>query len=71
MIIAAPVVLLQGQLGVSEVHASCLPEDKLNYISDCQTNDIAVDAADIVLVDDENKRAPTFNFLIKENDYFN
>ncbi len=88
---------IASQLGVSEVHASCLPEDKLNYISDCQTNDIdvcmigdgindapalkkanvgiamggigsdiAVDAADIVLVDDEIKELPHLISLSKK-----
>lgn len=77
---------IAGQLGISEVHANCLPEDKLNHIRKYQDNyeavcmigdgindapalktadvgiamggigsDIAVDAADIALVDDEVK----------------
>ena len=76
-------------LGIPEVHAGCLPEDKLNYIGSCQRkregvcmigdgindapalkkadvgiamggvgSDIAVDAADIALVDDEVKELP-------------
>ena len=77
------------QLGVDEVRAPCLPEDKLQYIRACQNageklcmigdgvndapalkaadvgiamggvgSDIAVDAADIALVDDEVKELP-------------
>ncbi len=77
------------QLGISEVHSSCLPEDKLRYIDGYQQaeepvcmvgdgindapalkkamvgiamggtgSDIAVDAADIALVDDEVKELP-------------
>ena len=80
---------IANQLGIHEVHASCLPEDKLNYIGTCQENseavcmigdgindapalkkanvgiamggigsDIAVDAADIALVDDEIRELP-------------
>ena len=80
---------IANQLGIHEVHASCLPEDKLNYIGTCQENseavcmigdgindapalkkanvgiamggigsDIAVDAADIALVDDEIRGLP-------------
>ena len=80
---------IADQLGIHEVHASCLPEDKLNYIGTCQENseavcmigdgindapalkkanvgiamggigsDIAVDAADIALVDDEIRELP-------------
>ena len=78
-----------NSLGLKEIHANCLPEDKLNYIDSCQKknsfvcmigdgvndapalkkanvgiamggigSDIAVDAADIVLVDDEIKELP-------------
>lgn len=80
---------IAGQLGISEVHAGCLPEDKLGYISEYQQDgksvcmigdgindapalknanvgiamggvgsDIAVEAADIALVDDEIKELP-------------
>ena len=80
---------IANQLGVQEVLANCLPEDKLNYIGEYQTggrpvcmigdgvndapalkkadvgiamggvgSDIAVDAADIALVDDEVKELP-------------
>ena len=80
---------IAGQLGISEVHANCLPEDKLRYIGEYQKNgnavcmigdgindapalkkanvgiamggvgsDIAVDAADIALVDDEIRELP-------------
>lgn len=80
---------IAGQLGISEVHAGCLPEDKLGYISGYQRDgksvcmigdgindapalksanvgiamggvgsDIAVEAADIALVDDEIKELP-------------
>ena len=77
------------ELHLNEIHAACLPQDKLRYIEDCQSrgesicmigdgindapalkkamvgiamggvgSDIAVDAADIVLVDDEMKELP-------------
>ena len=77
------------QLGINEVHAQCMPEDKLKYIDGFQKlnqpvcmigdgindapalkkadvgiamgggeADIAVDAADIALVDDEIKELP-------------
>lgn len=77
------------ELGIDQVHADCLPEDKLNYIDSYQKgngkvcmigdgindapalkkaevgiamggigSDIAVDAADIALVDDEIKELP-------------
>lgn len=77
------------QLGMEEVHAGCLPEDKLTWIGNFQSagepvcmigdgindapalkkadvgiamggvgSDIAVDAADIALVDDEVKELP-------------
>ena len=80
---------IAGQLRIAEVHADCLPEDKLTYIRTCQQSggsvcmmgdgvndapalkaadvgiamggvgsDIAVDAADIALVDDEVKELP-------------
>ena len=80
---------IAGQLGIREVRANCLPQDKLRYIDEYQTtgqpvcmigdgindapalkkaevgiamggtgSDIAVDAADIVLVDDEVKELP-------------
>lgn len=84
------------ELGIYEIHANCLPEDKLNRISDFQQNDepvcmigdgvndapalkranvgiamggvgsdIAVDAADIALVDDEVKELPHLLALSK------
>ena len=84
------------KLGVLEVHAGCLPEDKLNYIGGYQAasrpvcmvgdgvndapalkkanvgiamggigSDIAVDAADIALVDDEVKELPHLVALSK------
>ena len=80
---------IAGRLGIREVYASCLPEEKLNYIGSCQEkgdsvcmigdgindapalkkadvgiamggvgSDIAVDAADIALVDDEIRELP-------------
>ncbi len=80
---------IAGELGIGEIHAECLPEDKLKWIADYQEkkqsvcmigdgvndapalkkadvgiamggigSDIAVDAADIVLVDDEVKELP-------------
>ena len=80
---------IAGQLGINEVHAGCLPEDKLGYISGYQQDgksvcmigdgindapalknanvgiamggvgsDIAVEADDIALVDDEIKELP-------------
>lgn len=80
---------IAGQLHIEEVHAQCLPEDKLNWIDSYQKkaeqvcmigdgindapalkkadvgiamggvgSDIAVDAADITLVDDEVKELP-------------
>lgn len=84
------------ELHIGEVHANCLPEDKLNYIGEYQKNgeavcmigdgindapalkkanvgiamggigsDIAVDAADIALVDDEVKELPHLLALSK------
>ncbi len=84
------------QLRISEVHANCLPEDKLNWIDRYQQkkesicmigdgvndapalkkanvgiamggigSDIAVDAADIALVDDEVKELPHLLALSK------
>lgn len=81
--------MIAQQLCISETHAGCLPEDKLNYIKTYQNNgyavcmigdgindapalkkanvgiatggvgsDIAIDAADIVIVDDEIKELP-------------
>ncbi len=80
---------IAGQVGIDEVHCSCLPEDKLNLIAQYEEegepvcmigdgindapalkkafvgiamggvgSDIAVDAADIALVDDEVKELP-------------
>ncbi len=80
---------IAGQLNIQEVHASCLPEDKLTWIRayqkqnspvcmigdgindapalktadvgiamGCVGSDIAVDAADIALIDDEVKELP-------------
>ncbi len=87
---------IAGQLHIREVHANCLPEDKLNWISSYQQkqekvcmigdgindapalkkadvgiamggvgSDIAVDAADIALVDDEVKELPHLIALSK------
>ncbi|MCD7836053.1 MAG: HAD-IC family P-type ATPase, partial [Lachnospiraceae bacterium] len=87
---------ISGQLHVDEVHAECLPEDKLNWIDSYQKkgeticmigdgvndapalkkanvgiamggigSDIAVDAADIALVDDEVKELPHLIALSK------
>lgn len=84
------------QLGIDEIHANYLPEDKLNHIETYQTagtavcmigdgindapalkkadvgiamggvgSDIAVDAADIALVDDEVKELPHLLSLSK------
>lgn len=84
------------RLGISEVHANCLPEDKLTYIGAYQKNgdavcmigdgindapalkkadvgiamgsvgsDIAVEAADIALVDDEIRKLPHLMSLSK------
>ena len=85
------------QLGIGEIHANCLPEDKLNHIGTYQDNgqdvcmigdgindapalkkanvgiamggvgsDIAVDAADIALIDDEIKELPHLLALSKK-----
>ncbi|OBR95099.1 putative copper-exporting P-type ATPase V [Clostridium ragsdalei P11] len=87
---------IANQLHIEEVHANCLPEDKLNWISAYQKkkqevcmigdgindapalkmanvgiamggvgSDIAVDAADIALVDDEVKELPHLLALSK------
>ena len=87
---------IAGQLGIREIHANCLPEDKLNCIGAYQENgnavcmigdgindapalkkanvgiamggigsDIAVDAADIALVDDEIHKLPHLLSLSK------
>ena len=84
------------QLGISEIQANCLPEDKLKYINEYQNrqeavcmigdgindapalkaadvgiamggvgSDIAVDAADIALGDDEGKELPHLLALSK------
>ncbi len=87
---------IAGKLHISEVRASCLPEDKLKYIEEYQNkgmpvcmigdgvndapalkkadvgiamggigSDIAVDAADIALIDDEVKELPHLVALSK------
>lgn len=87
---------IAGQLHINEVHANCLPEDKLNWIEKFQQkkeavcmigdgvndapalkkatvgiamggvgSDIAVDAADIALVDDEVRELPHLLALSK------
>ena len=84
-------------LGIKDIHANCMPEDKLNYIDEYQKNgnvvcmigdgindapalkksnigiamggigsDIAVDSADIVLVDDEIRELPHLLALSKK-----
>ncbi len=83
------------ELGIIQIKANCLPEDKMNYISEYRKNgstamigdgindapalktadvgiamggvgsDIAVDAADIALVDDEVKELPHLIALSK------
>lgn len=89
-------VAIAEQLHINELHANCLPEDKLNWIASYQENeeivcmigdgvndapalkaadvgiamggvgsDIAVDAADIALVDDEVKELPHLIALSK------
>lgn len=88
---------IAGRLGINEVHADCLPEDKLHYIDTYQQSgkavcmigdgindapalkkadtgiamgsagsDIAVDAADIALADDEVKELPHLFSLSKK-----
>lgn len=89
--------IIGRQLGIQEIQANCLPEDKLNQIGAFQTHghavcmigdgindapalkkanvgiamggvgsDIAVDAADIALVDDEIKELPHLLALSKK-----
>ena len=89
---------IAGQLGIREVRANCLPQDKLRCIDEFQQkgepvcmigdgindapalkkaevgiamggtgSDIAVDAADIALVDDEVKELPHLMTTIKLN----
>ena len=48
---------IAGELQIRKVRANCLPEDKLRYI--------AVNAADIALVDDEGKELPHLVALSK------
>lgn len=88
---------IASELGIEDVHANCLPEDKLKLIDDYQNeneltcmigdgvndapalkkahvsiamggvgSDIAVDAADIALVDDEVKELPHLLALSKK-----
>ena len=85
----AAAAAISGQLGITDVHADCLPEEKLQAIAACQRrgeavcmvgdgindapslktanvgiamggvgSDITVDAADIVLVNDDVKELP-------------
>ncbi|MGI6114994.1 heavy metal translocating P-type ATPase [Luoshenia tenuis] len=87
---------IAAQAGITQVHAGCLPEDKLNWIAHSQAqgqpvcmigdgindapalkkadvgiamggigSDIAVDAADIALVDDEIRELPHLLALSK------
>lgn len=87
---------IADELGITEVYANCMPEDKLNYINRSQKenravcmigdgvndapalkaanvgiamggigSDIAVDAADMALVDDEVKELPHLISLSK------
>ena len=87
---------IAGQLSIQDIHAGCLPEDKLNWIQYYQEqkqpvcmigdgindapalkkadvgiamggvgSDIAIDAADIALVDDEVKELPHLLALAK------
>ncbi len=87
---------IAGEVGIREVHANCLPEDKLNMIDSYENHgqpvcmvgdgvndapalkkamvgiamggvgsDIAVDAADIALVDDDVKELPHLFTLSK------
>ena len=88
---------IAGEVGIRDVHADCLPEDKLRFIDEYQGkdepvcmvgdgvndapalkkamvgiamggvgSDIAVDAADIALVDDEVKELPHLFALSKK-----
>lgn len=88
---------IAGEVGIRDVHANCLPEDKLRFIDEYQSkdepvcmvgdgvndapalrkamvgiamggvgSDIAVDAADIALVDDEVKELPHLFALSKK-----
>jgi P-type E1-E2 ATPase len=88
---------LGNSIGITEIYADCLPEDKLTFINKFQKSgdvvcmigdgindapalktanvgiamggvgsDIAVDAADIVLVDDEVKELPHLFALSKK-----
>lgn len=88
---------IAGEVGIRDVHANCLPEDKLKYIDEYQGksepvcmvgdgvndapalkkamvgiamggvgSDIAVDAADIALVDDDVKELPHLFALSKK-----
>ena len=56
---------IAAQLHIGEVHANCLPEDKLAHIRAYQAadggvgSDIAVDAADIALVDEKSRSCRT------------
>ena len=61
---------IAAQLHIGEGHANCLPEDKLAHIRAYQAadvgiamggvgSDIAVDAADIALVDEKSRRCRT------------
>ena len=87
---------MAGQLGIREIHANCLPEDKLQLIDDCQQageqvcmvgdgindapalkkayvgiamggvgSDIAIDAADIALINDNIRELPHLLQLAK------
>lgn len=89
--------IIGGQLGIKEIHANCLPEDKLSQIEAFQKlgndvcmigdgindapalkkanvgiamggvgSDIAVDAADIALVDDEIRELPHLLMLSRK-----
>ena len=57
---------IAGELSIGEYRSGCLPEDKLNWIDQaqragtqvCMVGDIAVDAADIALVNDDIKELP-------------